>query len=36
MKNKMNDIWNPIKADGVNYFMFAKPKTLIQRGHLLS
>jgi hypothetical protein len=26
MKNQMNDIWNPIKANGVNYFMFAKPK----------
>jgi hypothetical protein len=27
MKNQMNDIWNPIKANGVNYYMFAKPKT---------
>jgi hypothetical protein len=29
MKNQMNDIWNPIKANGVNYYMFAKPKTWI-------
>ena len=28
MKNQMNDIWDPIKADGVNYFMFAAPRTL--------
>lgn len=27
MKNQMNDIWNPIKATGVNYYMFAKPKS---------
>lgn len=27
MKNQMNDIWDPIKADGVNYFMFAGPRT---------
>jgi len=27
MKNQMNSIWEPIKANGVNYFMFAKPKT---------
>ncbi len=27
MKNQMNDIWEPIKADGVNYYMFAKPRT---------
>ena len=26
MKNQMNDIWNPINANGVNYYMFAKPK----------
>ncbi len=26
MKNQMNEIWNPIKANGINYFMFAKPK----------
>ncbi len=29
MKNQMNDIWDPIKADGVNYFMFAGPRTLV-------
>ena len=28
MKNQMNDIWDPIRADGVNYFMFAAPRTL--------
>lgn len=27
MKNQMNEIWDPIKADGVNYFMFAGPRT---------
>src|SRR5580698_7224304 len=27
MKNQMNDIWEPIKATGVNYYMFAKPQT---------
>lgn len=27
MKNQMNDIWEPIKANGVNYYMFAKPQT---------
>ena len=27
MKNQMNDIWDPIKANGVNYYMFAKPRT---------
>jgi hypothetical protein len=27
MKNQMNAIWDPIKADGVNYYMFAKPQT---------
>jgi hypothetical protein len=27
MKNQMNDIWEPIKADGVNYYMFAGPRT---------
>ena len=29
MKNQMNEIWDPIKADGVNYFMFAGPRTLV-------
>lgn len=29
MKNQMNNIWDPIKADGVNYFMFAAPRTLL-------
>jgi hypothetical protein len=29
MKNPMNDIWDPIKADGVNYFMFAGPRTFV-------
>ncbi len=29
MKNQMNEIWDPIKADGVNYFMFAGPRTLL-------
>jgi hypothetical protein len=28
MKNQMNEIWDPIKANGVNYFMFAGPRTL--------
>ena len=27
MKNQMNGIWEPIKANGVNYYMFAKPQT---------
>ncbi len=27
MKNQMNDIWDPIKANGVNYYMFAGPQT---------
>jgi hypothetical protein len=27
MKNQMNDIWDPIKANGVNYYMFARPRT---------
>ncbi|HEY6515702.1 MAG TPA: hypothetical protein VIY50_06130 [Steroidobacteraceae bacterium] len=27
MKNQMNRIWDPIKANGVNYYMFAKPQT---------
>ncbi len=27
MKNQMNEIWVPIKADGVNYYMFAAPST---------
>ena len=27
MKNQMNDIWDPIKANGVNYYMFAGPRT---------
>jgi hypothetical protein len=27
MKNPMNDIWDPIKANGVNYYMFAGPRT---------
>jgi len=27
MKNQMNDIWEPIKANGVNYYMFAGPRT---------
>jgi hypothetical protein len=27
MKNQMNDIWGPIKANGVNYYMFAGPRT---------
>lgn len=29
MKNQMNEIWDPIKADGVNYFMFAGPRRLL-------
>jgi hypothetical protein len=29
MKNQMDQIWEPIKADGVNYFMFAGPRTLL-------
>jgi len=31
MKNQMNDIWAPIKANGVNYYMFAKPRTWFER-----
>jgi hypothetical protein len=27
MKNRMNDIWDPIRANGVNYFLFAGPRT---------
>jgi hypothetical protein len=27
MKNQMNSIWDPIRANGVNYYMFAKPQT---------
>jgi hypothetical protein len=27
MKNQLNDIWDPIKANGVNYYMFAGPRT---------
>jgi hypothetical protein len=27
MKNQMNGIWEPIKENGVNYYMFAKPRT---------
>jgi hypothetical protein len=30
MKNQMNEIWEPIKADGVNYYMFAGPRTWLQ------
>jgi hypothetical protein len=30
MKNRMNEIWDPIKADGVNYFMFAGPRTWLR------
>jgi hypothetical protein len=26
MKNQMNEIWAPIKAEGVNYYMFAGPR----------
>ena len=31
MKNQMNGIWEPIKANGVNYYMFAKPRTWLER-----
>jgi hypothetical protein len=31
MKNQMNSIWDPIKANGVNYYMFAKPRTWFKR-----
>ena len=31
MKNRMNGIWEPIKANGVNYYMFAKPRTWFNR-----
>ncbi|HEV7357875.1 MAG TPA: hypothetical protein VGN99_07750 [Steroidobacteraceae bacterium] len=27
----MNGIWEPIKANGVNYYMFAKPRTWFKR-----
>ena len=27
MKNQMNEIWEPIKANGVNYYMFGGPRT---------
>jgi hypothetical protein len=27
MKNEMNEIWEPIKANGVNYYMFGGPRT---------
>jgi hypothetical protein len=27
MKNQMNDIWDPIKANGVNYYLFAGPRS---------
>jgi hypothetical protein len=30
MKNQMNDIWESIKANGVNYYMFAKPQTWLR------
>jgi hypothetical protein len=26
MKNQMNDIWEPANANGVNYYMFTKPR----------
>ena len=29
MKNQMNNIWDPIKANGVNYYMFAGPANLV-------
>jgi hypothetical protein len=31
MKNQMNSIWEPIKANGVNYYMFAEPRTWFKR-----
>ena len=31
MKNQMDSIWEPIKANGVNYYMFAKPRTWFKR-----
>lgn len=31
MKNQMNSIWEPIKSNGVNYYMFAKPRTWFNR-----
>jgi hypothetical protein len=31
MKNQMNDIWDPIKANGVNYYMFSGPRTWFTR-----
>lgn len=30
MKNKMNEIWDPIKADGINYYMFAGPRNWLR------
>ena len=30
MKNQMNDIWGPIRAHGVNYYMFARPRTWLK------
>ena len=30
MKNRMNEIWDPMKADGVNYYMFAGPRNWLQ------
>ena len=29
MKNRMNEIWSPINAEGINYFMFAGPSSWI-------
>ena len=29
MKNQMNEIWAPIQANGVNYYMFAGPRNLL-------
>ena len=29
-KNQMNEIWDPMKADGVNYYMFAGPRNWFQ------
>ena len=31
MKNQMNSVWEPIKANGVNYYLFAKPQTWFKR-----
>jgi hypothetical protein len=30
MKTAMNDIWASIRADGVNYSMFAAPRTFFE------